>query len=185
MDSTFYDAYVGLGAYHYYKTKMAENFLWLPFISDRREEGIAQIKKTIDHGFLASYNARESLLRIYFNEQKYEQAVALADSLETGNPNDAYCLLYCAQSLMNLGQIEKADEKLRALRRVWKDSPYFDEAGIFEVELVDAKIFYREGDLDAARRITDKILSLKGLRDDNAYFAETYDSTKAFIKRMK
>ncbi|MBN2227244.1 MAG: hypothetical protein JW763_07745 [candidate division Zixibacteria bacterium] len=185
LDSTFFDAYVGLGAYNYYKTIMAENFLWLPFISDRREEGIAQIKKTIDHGFLASYNARESLLRIYFNEQRYEDAVALADSLEAGNPNDAYCLLYYAQSLMMLDRTDEANDKLRALRRVWKNSPYFDDAGIFEVELVDAKIFYRQGDLAAARRITDKILSLKGLRDDNAYFAETYDSTKAFVKRMK
>jgi len=185
LDSTFYDAYVGLGAYNYYKTVMAEGFLWLPFVSDRRAEGIGQIQKTIDHGFLASYNARESLLRIYFSEERYEDAVALADSLERGNANDPYCLLLLAQSLMYLDRLEEATVKLRVLRQVWKKSPYFDDIGFFELELVDAKVFYRDGDLETARRITDKILSLKGLRDENSYFAETYDSTKVFIKLLK
>ena len=40
LDSAYYDVYWPLGSFHYYKTIKARDFLWLPFISDRREEGM-------------------------------------------------------------------------------------------------------------------------------------------------
>ncbi|UCD16797.1 MAG: hypothetical protein JSV44_10105 [Candidatus Zixiibacteriota bacterium] len=185
LDSTFYDAYMGLGAYDYYKTVMAEDFLWLPFVSGRRKEGITQIRKAIAGGYLASHNARETLLPIYLNERRYDDLVLLADSLEMVNPDDPYCLLYYAEGLMQLDRFDEAGQMLRRLRRIWKESQYFDEAGLFEAELIVAEILYREGDSESARKITGKILTLDGLCDENAYFAETYNRTKALSRRLK
>ena len=39
-DGSFYDAYVGLGSYHYWRTAKTSIVNWLPFVQDDREEGI-------------------------------------------------------------------------------------------------------------------------------------------------
>lgn len=185
LDSTFYDAWMGLGAYHYYRTQKAKDFLWLPFVSDQREQGIAEIKKAIANGFLATYNARESLMRIYFEEGRYEDAASLADSLNRHIPNDPYCLLYFSRSLAELGRLDEAEIKLRELKVAWKESPYYDPIGLYEAELVTARIFFMDGDSELARRIVDKILSEKELADNNAYFSETFNKAREFSKQFR
>ncbi len=185
LDSTYYDAWLGLGAYHYYKTVMANDFLWLPFISDRREQGINEISLTAAHGYLAVNNARESLLRIYLDEGRLEDLIWLADSLDKNNPDDSYCLLYHAQALVKLNQFDQAEEKIRRLRRAWRQSPYFDAVGQYEAELVTARLFLAEGDTESARNIIGMILDGKEYGDMNAYFAETYEKAKKLNKTIK
>jgi hypothetical protein len=185
IDSTFYDAYLGLGAYHYYRTIKAKDFLWLPFISDDREEGIAEIKKAAVGGILASNNARESLLRIYFTEERYPELLALADSLEKNNPYDSYCLLYHAQGLLASGDLDGAADKLRTLRLILKKSPYFDPFGIYETELISAQIFYKRGDTETAQKIVDNIISEREMAKVNPYFAETLDKAESFARQIR
>jgi tetratricopeptide (TPR) repeat protein len=181
-DSTICDAWLGLGAYHYYKTIKAKDFLWLPFVSDRREQGIEEITRAARNGFLASYNARESLLRIFYTEGRYEDALNLADSLDAVNPDDPYCLLYHAQGLIKVDSLDLAALKLRKLKNAWRKSPYYDALGQYEAELVTARLFIAEGDTESARKVLERIIEGKSMRDANAYFAETYDKAKKLKK---
>ncbi len=181
LDSTLYDAYFALGAYHYWKTVKSKIFLWLPFVRDRREEGMSEIKKTIEHGFLAVANARETLLRIYINEGRYDESVALADSMDKANPLDPYCLLYYTQGLIALGKLDAAEEKLRFLRAAWKKSQFYDPFGFYEAEYYSAEISSKRGDKETARRIIDKILSDKIMAKENSYFSETVDKAEILL----
>jgi tetratricopeptide (TPR) repeat protein len=185
LDSTLYDAYLGLGSYHYYRTIKAKDFLWLPFVSDQRAQGIAEIKIAIAHGYLASYNAREALLRVYFTEGRYEDGVALVDSLTPGNPHDPYRLLYEAQCLIGLGRLDEADECVRQLRMVWKSSPYFDPFGLYEAEYLSAEIFLKHGDKETAKKIVNKIIADKKMGRANAYYLETLDKAEALAPSLR
>jgi tetratricopeptide (TPR) repeat protein len=185
LDSTFYDTYLGLGAYHYWKTVKSKVFLWLPFVSDRREQGIEELIKATRQGYLSTYNARESLLRVYLNEGRYPEMLRLADSLAELNPGDPYCLLYHAQGLIAVGRFDEAEEKLRMLRAAWKKSPFYDPFGFYEAEYLTAEIFYKRGDKEAARKIIDKIISDRAMRSSNAYFAETLDKAESLAKKLQ
>jgi len=182
LDSTFYDAWLGLGAYHYYKTIKSKDFLWLPFVSDRREQGINEIVIASQNGLLAWYTARESFVRIYYIEERYDDLLLLADSLDTINPDDPYCMLYHAQGLIKMGHLDDAAEKIRTLRNVWRQSPYYDAIGQFEAELMTAQLFIAEGDTESAKKILNRIIDGKDLRESNAYFAETYNKAKDLSK---
>lgn len=184
-DSLYYDAYFALGSYHYYKTIKARDFLWLPFISDRREEGMREIATAIKNGHLTRNLARLAFLRIYFFEERFEDLILLADSLNEMVPNDPLTLLYHTEALLALDSLGRAEETLERLRLVWKRSPYYDKLGAIEAELLLAKIAFRDGDLDLARRITDEILSREKDCDLNAYFEETYDKTRIFEKSLR
>ncbi|MCP4704589.1 MAG: hypothetical protein GY865_08260 [candidate division Zixibacteria bacterium] len=185
LDSTYYDAYLGLGAYHYHKTVKSKAFLWLPFVADRREQGIEELQLCIESGFLATHSARESLLRIYFDEKQYEKLLGLADSLDKLTPFDPYGLLFYVRGLIEMNRLDEAEEKLQELKLGWKQSPYYDPIGMFEAELLMADILFRTGDTTAAERIVNTIISSKDMADDNAYFEETLAGAKKLKRKMK
>ncbi len=185
LDSTYYDAYLGLGAYDYYKTVMANDFLWLPFVSDRREIGLEEIRLAADSGYLATFNARESFLRIYFLEKRYNDLVLLADTLNAIVPDDPYCLLYQVYGLAHVGQTDRARQRLAILKAKLKDSPWYNEYGFYEAELAEAAIFVGEKDYESANIIINQILSHKEYSKINPYFEETYKRAKELRDEMK
>lgn len=185
LDSTYYDAYLGLGAYDYYKTVKAKSFLWLPFVSDKREEGIEKIKIAIDKGTLASFNARQSLLRIYWEEGRYQDAITLADSLLAQSPTDTYCLLYLIYSQLGLDSLETTSENIKKLRLAWRKSGYYDPLGTMEADYLEAELYYKKGDMDRAKTYIDKIMLKKDFRESNAYFNETVEKTEKLADKIK
>jgi len=56
-DSLFYDAYLGLGSYLYWRSYLTRNFTWLPFFKDQREQGIAFIQKSFEKGVFSRWAA--------------------------------------------------------------------------------------------------------------------------------
>ena len=69
IDSTFVEAKNILGAFYFWRSKLA----WIPFISDRTEEGIQLILQAIQHPYekhLASHN----LMLIFIDEKRYADA---------------------------------------------------------------------------------------------------------------
>lgn len=185
LDSTYYDAYLGLGCYYYFKTVKAKDFLWLPFISDNREKGMTLIKKAINYGYLSPNTASQSFLMIYLIEKRYDDLAALADSLCIIVPDDSYTLLYYVKALLALDSLDKAEEKLHCLKSARGNSVFCDPAGMFEEEFLRAEIANRNRDSKLAAEIIDKIISQKKLCKTNFYFAETYDNAKKLLKSIK
>nr|MBN2277854.1 tetratricopeptide repeat protein [candidate division Zixibacteria bacterium] len=185
LDSTFYDAYWGLGAYYYYRTLKAKDFIWLPFITDDREKGMSMIRRAIDSGFLANELARPSFLRIYTFENRYDEVITLADSLLESDPDDPYYLLYYIEALLALGKTDEAEEAILDLKVAWKESSYFDPDGALESELLYARLALARGDGDTFKKIIDYLISQKSRADENAYFAETYKKVKEIKDRNR
>lgn len=185
LDSTYYDAYWGLGAYHYYRTVKAKSFLWLPFVSDARERGQNEIRVAIDSGFLAVNLAREAMLRIHLWEGRYPELVALADSLREGRETEPYALLFYAEGLLMLDSLNRAEEIIDRLDSSLRSSDYYDSLGTYEVKFLRAKLAYRKGEIDQARQSIDKLLQMKTARKIHAYFDETYVRVKEYYKDIR
>lgn len=69
LDSNFTEAKNILGSYYFWRSKLA----WLPFVSDRTEEGIHLIQESFSHPYekhLASHN----LMVIFIDEKRFEEA---------------------------------------------------------------------------------------------------------------
>jgi tetratricopeptide (TPR) repeat protein len=81
IDSTFYDAYLGLGSVHYWKSASLGILRSLPFVADQRKQGIAELQKAITYGRYSRETAAIGLGWIYFNQKEYVKAGALVDSL--------------------------------------------------------------------------------------------------------
>lgn len=178
LDSTYYDAYLGLGSYYYYRTIKAKDFLWLPFISDNREKGMSQIRIAIKSGNLAPNIARQAFLRIFYLEKRFDELLVLADSLYLVDSSDAYTLLYYVKGLIAVDSLKQAQIKLERLKEAWENSPYFDSIGFYEIEYLLAAIAYHKGDKKVVQDYIGRILKHQSWRRKNAYFNETYERAK-------
>jgi hypothetical protein len=185
LDSTCLDAYFGLGAFHYWKSVKVKKLAWLPFVSDRRQQGIDEIIKSIGGGSLAPFNARKTLLAIYLNEKRYDAFFALADSLMQILPDDPSCLHHLIVALMNTQRWDEAEKALTRLKSAWSHSPYFDSVGALDGDLLAAQIAYARGDQKNAAVLVDKILAEKTICRTNDYCADTYEQAERLRKKLR
>jgi tetratricopeptide (TPR) repeat protein len=81
-----YDAYVGLGSYHYWASVMTKALRWLPFVGDHREQGIAEMKLAYEKSIFSSTAAASGLVWMYIREQEFDQAIDLARQMQSEYP---------------------------------------------------------------------------------------------------
>lgn len=80
IDSTFYESYIAIGTFEYWKSKKSEAFSWLPFIDDNRSYGIEQLITAIDSSSYNTYLAINSLIWIYIDQEDYLAAIRTAEN---------------------------------------------------------------------------------------------------------
>ncbi len=173
LDPSLTDAYLGIGDYHYWKSAKSKFFTWLPFVGDKRRQGIEEIVRAVKSGTVGSLSARKSLLPIYLNELRYEDVIALVDSLSSQGFVDPSCLLHKTKAEIELGHWDGASQMLAKLREAWEQSPFVDRCGTCEAKYLEARILAGRGDLQAARSRLQQILAMKDSCKSNPYFRES------------
>jgi tetratricopeptide (TPR) repeat protein len=81
-----YDAYVGLGSYHFWASEMTKVLWWLPFIGDHREQGISEMKSAYRKSTFSQAAAASGLIWMYIRSKEYDQAINLARKMQSQYP---------------------------------------------------------------------------------------------------
>ncbi len=103
-DKGFYDAYVGIGSYHYWRTAKTKAINWLPFVQDDREQGIAELALAMDSSLFSADLARNSLIWIWLDMGRYEEAESLSVEMQNKYPEGhrfLWSIAYARIELMN------------------------------------------------------------------------------------
>jgi tetratricopeptide (TPR) repeat protein len=77
-DSSFYDAYVGIGTYYYWSSRKTAFLRWLPFVKDNRELGIRMLRTGAERSEYNRFAAISALVSIYLDTKDYQQAEELS-----------------------------------------------------------------------------------------------------------
>lgn len=132
-DSTYRDVYLGLGTYDYWRSAKTKVLWWLPFFSDKRDQGIEEIKEAIKYGKFASHEGRYALMRIYYDYGKYDLAVEHWEKeVKWINPRDPFSQYWLGMSYIGLNQFDKALQSFGTVLDVFLRSPYYDPGGEME-----------------------------------------------------
>lgn len=91
-DSSYFDAYLGIGSYLYWRSYLTRNFSWLPFFADQRERGIELVKKSFDFGTISRWAALSNLAWIYIKEERFNEAIDCAEKGLEYFPNSRFFL---------------------------------------------------------------------------------------------
>jgi len=87
LDSTLYEAYFGLGNYHYWGSVKTRGYEWMPFVGDNRQQGIAGLHRASDSSLFSGDLAKSALIRVYYNEHQTDSAEALVENMISKFPN--------------------------------------------------------------------------------------------------
>jgi tetratricopeptide (TPR) repeat protein len=86
LDQNFYESFIAIGNYKFWRSKKTEFLNWLPFVPDEKELGIDYLKKAINQSGYNSHLAIHSLIWIYIEQEEYSKAIEIADSALKRNP---------------------------------------------------------------------------------------------------
>ncbi|MEX1138748.1 MAG: tetratricopeptide repeat protein [Bacteroidota bacterium] len=123
IDSSLVDAFAGIGTYYYWKTRKIQFLTWLPFVADRREEGIALLRRCAEEGVYNRFAAISSLVGIYNDAEAYDSSAAVAHRALAKYPGNRIFLWGLATALERGQRLSEALEAYeRLLTAIRSDS---------------------------------------------------------------
>jgi tetratricopeptide (TPR) repeat protein len=157
INPQLHDAYLGIGTYKYYRSKMSKTFSWLPFVKDEREEGILMIRQAIAHGRYSRTAAINGLSWILINENRSAEALALIDSALIMYPASRFFLWSAGEAAYRAKRYDQAAAYYRlilsSLQNENRLSPYLELAGRTRL----AKAYQAAGKAEEACREFERI----------------------------
>jgi len=155
-DSTLYDAYLGLGSYAYWSSAKAG---WVPFIKDRRAEGITLVKKTIKKGCYARYTAMHQLVYMLLDKGDYKQAERWAGRCVKKYPRSPFMYWAYSHVFMKQKDYPRAIRSYQTLLGLLLHSKNLNPNHIVVCRARMADMYARSGDCNNASRQIEKIMS--------------------------
>jgi tetratricopeptide (TPR) repeat protein len=108
LDSTYYDAYMAVGTYKYWRSRMTQFLFWLPFVSDERAEGIRLIKTGAEKGTFSTYVSVNNLAWIDLDAGKYQEAIDWAKKGADRFPTSRFFMWVWGYAAERAGKMEEA-----------------------------------------------------------------------------
>jgi tetratricopeptide (TPR) repeat protein len=161
LDSTFYDAMAGLGTYYYWRSKKTEFLSWLPFISDRKDEGIRLVNEAMDHGTYDRFVARNALIWIYINEHRLDDALKIIEKGLASYPENRSFLWGLLSTTERMGDSVAIKNCVVRLLASIMQAPVRNIYGEITCRLKLAQFAMAAGDYDSAMHECDLILAYR------------------------
>jgi tetratricopeptide (TPR) repeat protein len=159
LDPLLYDAYLGLGSYHYWKSAKTEFINWLPLIADRKEEGLAELQLAIDSSLFSTDMAANSLLWIYLDWGRADDAYDVACRLQEKFPDSRLFNWGVAFAAYSSRRLPEALAAFGRILTMIEEQPGQNNFNTIECRFHRAVIFNRLGQKDNAMIELQKLLS--------------------------
>ncbi len=80
MDTTFYESYVVLGTYKFWKSRKLESLEWFPFFDDASEDGLRYLELALERTSYSKNIAAISLIWSYIDNKNFNRAIQIAEN---------------------------------------------------------------------------------------------------------
>jgi tetratricopeptide (TPR) repeat protein len=162
-DPELYDAYVGLGSYHYWASVMTKAFHWLPFIGDDRELGIAEMQLALDKSVFSSTAAASGLVWMYIHEGDFDRAIDLAQKKQSEYRQGKSFLWPLAEAYYDkldwIDALSTYQELLRRLEEEHQGEKIDQSYNLVECRFFIARCLFGLGRYDQCDSVCQEILS--------------------------
>jgi len=164
IDTSLYDAYYGLGTFHYWRSAKSKILRLLIFRNDQ-QKGINEVWKAIEKGSYTDIEGKYALVAIYYDYGDYEKAFSVNQELYELFPTNPSCLYMRCQLYEQQGNWEQAKQTSQQLLSHLLNSDYQSIGYEVECHYRIAHCHYKLGELDAALEQVKKALELRNERD--------------------
>jgi tetratricopeptide (TPR) repeat protein len=145
-----------LGSYHYWVSAVMKNFIWLPFIQDRREQGISEMTLALKTSKYLRFGLLNSLLWVYYDNGRFREALALCEQALKNYPDHRIFSLIRMHILYKLKDYEAALTGAQVLLKAYDK---YEEVPVNynSIKIKMALIYYSMGKKKAADAIAEEM----------------------------
>ena len=158
IDSSLYDAYLGIGTYKYWRYSKLKFISWLPFIPDDREEGIEMIKTAVMKSRYSKYLAMHQLVYILLDFNRMEEAVQYAEKLKQKYPDSQFMWWAVAHAYFKNNNYEKAEKAYLKLMQLIELDKNKNPSHLLNCKLKLALIYKRMENNNACQKQCEELI---------------------------
>lgn len=189
LDPQLYDAYMGIGSYHYFRTKATSILKWLPFIGDNRDQGISEIKLALEKGRYSKVLAQNGLAWIYVDYGKFPLALEQAQLLEKNYPQNHIFFWIAPEVYWRTKQWNKGSAGYARLLKLLDQSQPMNNYNRVVVGSRLAKCYYQDKKyreaLEASQKALDLALDERSAQRLKYERGRAYEVLKQAEKKLK
>jgi tetratricopeptide (TPR) repeat protein len=160
INPDFYEAYIALGTYNYWKSAQVKSLLWIPFIADNRKEGIEYLEKILRVFTYNKHLAAYSLIWIYIDFEESEKALELSLKMLEEYKNSRYFMWVLARAYQDIDK----NKAIEVYQQLLKSNETIQEHNQFNEIVLKHKIamlFYEIGKFNDSLKLCNEILDFK------------------------
>jgi hypothetical protein len=169
-DSSFYDCYIAIGTFEYWKSKKVEFLNWMPFFSNESQKGIELLYKAIDHNSYNKYLAVYSLQWILINEKRYRDVVNITEKTLKDYPNNRTFKWALGRAYEEI-DVRKSIEVYQNILNSYEKDTLTAYNDILLKHLI-AQQYEKIGEFQKSIKLCDEILSVAKLGDYKVDYLE-------------
>ena len=177
-DKNFYEAYIAIGTFEYWKSRKLEFMDWLPFASDSKNIGIDRLIRAIDSSSYNSHLAINSLIWIYIDQKKYDDAIKVAEKALSEFPKSRTFKWGLARGYEEKNPLRAIELYLDILHS-YPDSLKENYKNEITLKHLIAQQYAKLGKKEKAIQYCDEILSMKNIPK------KTLDDLSERLERVK
>lgn len=161
IDNKFYESYIALGSYKFWKSKKTEFLNWLPFIDDEKEIGIKYLQNAVTYSGYNSHLAIHSLIWIYIEQKDFEEAIKVAQLALKNHPQSRIFKWGLARSYESIDP-KKSILLYNEILRSYPSSIKSNKINEVTLKHIIAQQLVKINKKEEAIKICDEILSVSG-----------------------
>jgi len=183
-DKKFYEAYIAIGTFEYWKSRKMEFIDWLPFNIDSRKIGIERLKVAIDSSSYNSYLAINSLIWIYIDQNRFDDATKISEKALKEFPDSRTFKWGLARAYEEIDPSKAIALYIEILNSypVLENGNY---KNVITLKHIIAQQYVKLNDKQNALKYCNEILSIKNIPEKTAdELAERLERVKSLKKEL-
>ena len=182
LDSTLYDAYTGIGNYHYWSTVKLGKYV--PFLPDNRDRGISELQLAKDSSLFSRLPAQAGLAWALIQEKKLRQAIQLGNRMkeETGGGRNSLWIL--GGSYWRTGELNLAAEYYDNLIDSFIKAGNQNYYNLIFCRYRRGVCLFKMKKYKEAKMELETLLSYDVSRDVKKRHKKTYENTRDYLKKI-
>lgn len=183
LDSTLYDAYTGIGNYHYWSSVRLGKYL--PFLPDNREKGLEELRLAVDSSRFSARPAEATLAWALIHEKKLSEAAAIGRELYARTSGGRASLWILGGVYWRMGNLPKAEEiyskLIESLIRTGNQNYY----NLIFCRYRKGVCLFGMGRNNEARDEFENLLFYDVSKEIAKRHKETFEKAKYYLERLK
>ena len=183
-DKKFYEAYIAIGTFEYWKSRKMEFIDWLPFNIDSRKIGIERLKVAIDSSSYNSYLAINSLIWIYIDQNRFDDAIKISEKALKEFPDSRTFKWGLARAYEEINP----SKAIALYTEILNSYPVLENGNyknVITLKHIIAQQYVKLGDKQNALKYCKEILSIKNIPEKTAdELAERLERVKSLKKEL-